>query len=105
MSKSIYVIDTPKGCLHCKMRCCLHINDKHYQLCGLQIPHYGYGTEAYFKDEDLKENWISPKCPLISEEEFIYNSDIYEEVTSINYIAKTYDVDAIMEAQRMKEDN
>ena len=53
MSKSVFVIDTPKDCLHCKMRTCLHINDKHYQLCGLQIPHYGYGTEAFFKDDDL----------------------------------------------------
>lgn len=99
MSKSVFVIDTPKDCLHCKMRTCLHINDKHYQLCGLQIPHYGYGTEAFFKDEDLKDNWISPKCPLISEEEFICNSQIYDEVTSVEYIAKTYDVDAIMVAQ------
>ena len=99
MSKSVFVIDAPKDCLHCKMRTCLHFNNKHYQLCGLQIPHYGYGTEAFFKDEDLKENWISSKCPLISEEDFIYSSEIYNEETSIEYIARIYDVDAIMAAQ------
>lgn len=100
MDRSVFVIDTPTDCLHCKMRSCLHIGDKHYQLCGLQIPHYGWGTEAFFKDKDLKDGWISPKCPLISEEDFINDSEIMEEVTSIDYIAKHYDVDAIMEAQR-----
>lgn len=99
MRKSVFIINTPKDCLHCKMRTCLYISDKHYQLCGLQIPHYGYGTEAFFKDEDLKDNWISPKCPLINEEEFIYNSDIYNKVTSVEYIAKTYEIDAIMAIQ------
>lgn len=103
MSKSIYVIDTPKDCLHCKMRHVIYADSEHYQQCGLNTD--GYKLESFFKEEDLKENWISPKCPLISEEEFIYNSEIYEEVTSIDYIAETYDVDAIMEAQRMKKDN
>ena len=88
MSKSVFVIDTPKDCLHCKMRTCLHINDKYFQLCGLQIPHYGYGTEAFFKDEDLKDNWISPKCPLISEEEFICNSQIYGELHQLNILLR-----------------
>ena len=100
MSKSVFVIDKPKDCLHCKMRTCLHIRDNHYQLCGFQIPHYGYGTEAFFKDEDLKDGWISPKCPLVDEEEFICNSEIYEEVTDIGYIAEHYNVYAILEAQR-----
>ena len=68
MSKSVFVIDTPKDCLHCKMRAYLHINNEHFQLCGLQIPYYRYGTEAFFKDYNLKDDWISPKCPLISEE-------------------------------------
>ena len=56
-------------------------------------------NRSIFKDEDLKDDWISPKCPLISEEEFICNSQIYNEVTSVEYIAKTYDVDTIMAAQ------
>ena len=99
MRKSVVVIDTPIDWLHCKRRTYLHINDKHFQLCGLQIPHYGYGTEAFVKDDNLKDDWISPKCPLISKEEFICNSQIYNEVASVEYIAKTYDIDAIMAAQ------
>ena len=45
-------------------------------------------------DCTVKGMWIR-----ISKEQFIYNSDIYNEVTSVGYIAKTYDVDAIMAAQ------
>ena len=99
MSKSVFVIDTPKDCLHCKMRFVVieHNTGKYYQQCGLN--HDGYKLESFFKEDDLKEGWISPKCPLVDEEEFICNSEIYEEVTDIGYIAENYDIDAIMEAQ------
>lgn len=59
----------------------------------------GYCTESFFKIEDLKDGWISPKYPLVDEEEYICNSEIYEEVTDIRYIAKHYDVDAVLNAQ------
>ena len=99
MSKSVFVIDTPKDCLHCEMRFVIHdhVTDRCYQQCGFN--HDGYGLESFFKENDLKDGWKSPKCPLISEEEFICNSEIYEEVTDIGYVASHYDVDAIMEAQ------
>lgn len=99
MSKSVFVLDTPKACLHCKMRFVIHEHNtgKCYQQCGLN--HDGYKIESFFKEDDLKENWISPKCPLIDEEEFICNSEIYNYVTDINYIANHYDIDAILEAQ------
>ena len=97
MAKSLYVLETPKDCLHCKMRKVLHIRDKYYQMCSLCTD--GYCTESFFKTKDLKDGWISPKCPLVDEEEYICNSEIYKEVTDIGYIAKHYDVDAILDAQ------
>lgn len=97
MGKSLYVLETPKDCLHCKMRFVIHKDGKCYQQCGLN--HDGYAIESFFKSEDLKDGWKTPKCPLIDEEEYICNSEIYEEVTDIGYIAKHYDVDAILNAQ------
>ena len=63
--KSVFVMNTPKDCLHCEMRFVIHDsnNGKCYQQCGFN--HDGYGLESFFKTEDLKENWRSPKCPLI----------------------------------------
>ena len=54
--------EMPKSCLRCRKRKVLHIDGKHYQLCGLCED--GYLTESWFKDEDLTEDFISPNCPL-----------------------------------------
>ena len=59
----------------------------------------GYCTESFFKAEDLKPNWISPKCPLVSEEKFIENSDIYAEATSSECIANHYDEGCSLEQE------
>ena len=71
MGRSVFVIDTPKDCLHCKMRRVIYCekSDKGYQNCGLN--HDGYKLESFFKEEDLKPGWISPKCPLISKQDII----------------------------------
>ena len=99
MSQSVFVMETPNDCLHCKMRhVIIEENGKFYQQCGLN--HDGYKLESFFKSADLKEGWISPKCPLVSEEDFVCASEIYEEVTDLSYIATHYDIDAIYEAQR-----
>lgn len=37
MSKKAFVIDTPKDCLHCELRMCIHIDKKCYQKCGLDF--------------------------------------------------------------------
>lgn len=97
MAKSLFVLETPIDCLHCKMRYTIHKDGKCYQQCGFN--HDGYALETFFKTEDLKDGWISPKCPIVDEEEYICNSEIYKESTSIEYIAKNYDVDAILDAQ------
>lgn len=70
MSKSVFVIDTPKDCLHCEMRRVIYDSStkKYYQQCGFN--HDGYGLESWFKENDLKNGWVSPKCPLVGEEEF-----------------------------------
>lgn len=70
MSKSVFVIDTPKDCLHCEMRRVIYDSStkKHYQQCGFN--HDGCGLESWFKENDLKNGWVSPKCPLVGEEEF-----------------------------------
>lgn len=104
MNRSVFVIDTPKDCLHCKMRRVIYCekSDKGYQNCGLN--HDGYKLESFFEEEDLREGWISPKCPLVSEEDFIYESDIYDEVTDLSYIATHYDIDAIYEARRCADE-
>lgn len=82
MNKSVFVIDTPKDCLSCPMRFVIHEPDKHYQQCRLDYQH-GYKLESFFNDDDLKEGWISPKCPLISEESFMINSNIHKEENSV----------------------
>lgn len=65
MSQSVFVMETPKDCLHCKMRhVIIEENGKIYQQCGCN--HDGYKLESFFKTADLKEGWISPKCPLVS---------------------------------------
>lgn len=69
MGRSVFVIDTPKDCLHCKMRDVIYDKDRGYQQCGLN--HDGYKLESFFKEEDLKPGWISPKCPLISKQDII----------------------------------
>jgi hypothetical protein len=38
-------------------------------MCSLCLD--GYCTESFFKTEDLKEGFISEKCPLKDVEEFI----------------------------------
>lgn len=73
-SKSVFVMDTPKGCLHCKLRFVIHEESKSYQQCGLNTD--GYKLESFFRTVDLKEGWTSPKCPLILEEDFINNLGI-----------------------------
>lgn len=79
MNQSVFVIDTPKDCLSCPMRFVIHEHgNKHYQQCRLNYSN-GYCVESFFKDEDLRKGWKSPKCPLISEESFIHNSDIYKK--------------------------
>lgn len=60
----MFVMETPTDCLHCQMRMVIHIGDnKHYQVCRLDYSH-GYALEAFFKDEDLKDGFISEHCPL-----------------------------------------
>lgn len=80
MAKAILVMDMPKDCLHCKLRMCIHNRDKYYQHCGLDTD--GYGLESFFKSEDLKEGFISERCPLkpMPEKETIcgkYDSEYY----------------------------
>jgi hypothetical protein len=55
MSKSVFVIDTPKDCLNCIMRKVLHIRGQYYQMCSLCTD--GYCSEAFFKEEELKEGY------------------------------------------------
>ena len=85
MSKSVLIIDTPNKCEECIL--CKKMEDG----C-----HYCMATNKIIVDKTLKKILL---CPLITEEELIYNSEIYKEVTSIEYVAKHYDADAIMEAQ------
>lgn len=88
MKKMAFIMDAPTDCLHCQMRRVIHIGDEHYQLCGLDYSH-GYAVEAFFKDEDLKDGFISKDCPLVpykSSEEIIdtlYTSDISCEICQI----------------------
>lgn len=90
MNKSVFNINTPNDCLYCEMRACLHIDGKPYQFCGLQVPDYGYETEAFFKEEDLKIGWISPKCPLINEEDFIEKLEYKKKEEKIKEILTSY---------------
>lgn len=61
--KALLVMDMPKDCLHCKMRHVIYCESgKGYQQCGLNTD--GYALESFFKEDDLKDGWISPKCPL-----------------------------------------
>lgn len=69
MSKSVFLIDSPSDCLHCEMRNVIYADNKAYQQCRLNGD--GYKLESFFKEEDLKEGWVSPKCPLVPEECFV----------------------------------
>lgn len=61
--KALFVMDIPKDCLHCKMRHVIYCESgKGYQQCGLNRD--GYKLESFFKEDDLKDGWISPRCPL-----------------------------------------
>ena len=66
MSQSVFVMETPKDCLHCKMRSVIYGtgSDRGYQHCHFDTN--GYRLESFFKGEELKDGWISPKCPLVS---------------------------------------
>lgn len=61
--KSVFITDTPKGCLSCKLRRVIYKDNIGYQLCSLDIEH-GYLSEHCFKCTDLKKGWKSDKCPL-----------------------------------------
>ena len=60
-------METPKDCLHCKLRHVIYDENKGYQQCGLNTD--GYKLESFFRTIDLRPGWISPKCPLIKEED------------------------------------
>lgn len=62
MAKAIFVMDMPEDCLHCKLRMCIENHGKYYQHCGLDTD--GYCLESFFKSEDLKDGFISERCPL-----------------------------------------
>jgi hypothetical protein len=63
MSKSAFIIDTPKDCLSCEMRKVLHIDNRYYQMCSLCKDRYC--LESFFTEDDLVEGFKSEKCPLI----------------------------------------
>jgi hypothetical protein len=46
MSKSAFIIDTPKDCLSCEMRKVIHIGTRWYQMCSLSKD--GYCSESFF---------------------------------------------------------
>lgn len=81
MAKVMLIMDEPKDCLHCKLRMCIHIGEKFYQHCGFDTS--GYCRETYFKEEDLKDGFISKYCPLrpVPEKKDIcgtYNGEYYK---------------------------
>ena len=67
MSKSVIIINTPNKCEECIL--CKKMGDD----C-----HYCMATNKIIVDKTLKNILL---CPLISEEEFICNSEIYKEMT------------------------
>ena len=81
MSKAILVMDMPKDCLHCKLRKVIHINERHYQNCGLDTN--GYCLETFFKEDDLKDGFKSEHCPLreMAEKLLVYNC--INEITEV----------------------
>lgn len=84
----------PKDCLHCDFRHCLHINEKAYQMCGLNGD--GYLTESWFKLEDLVDGFKSEHCPIQGEYEDVFNHDL-----------SVMDMDYLLEKKEMfeSEDN
>lgn len=72
MSKVVFEMNKPASCLRCPMRFVIHKENRHFQVCALQIPkQYGYGTEAFFHDADLTQDFISDRCPLIDLDEYL----------------------------------
>lgn len=106
--KVVFVMDKPKSCLHCKMRNCLHINEKFYQNCRFDTN--GYALESFFREEDLSEDFVSEKCPLVSLEE--RDREIRNKVidtfmiaieTHMKVVGNTYLEDIREIAERLKE--